>query len=102
MDMKLFDPVASPHGILGVHTTRSLRHLSLFGMLTTSYGNDLLVARQGGIVVSRPIAHRVTTELSVAVGLFNRFAFSLVKVMIFQSTEIQIVGLIWVKMFKTR
>jgi outer membrane protein OmpA-like peptidoglycan-associated protein len=48
-----------------------MRHLSLTGRLTTNYANDLVLGRQGNQVVMRPIAHRLTTELGVAIGLLG-------------------------------
>ncbi len=71
IDVKQFDPVPGPHGILGVHTTRPLAHLSLWAGLTTSYANDLLVGHQGTIRTLRPVAHRMMGELALGLGLFS-------------------------------
>lgn len=70
-DAKLFDPVVSPHGVVGVHKSRVMRHLSLYGRLTTNYANDVFIGQRGGVVVTRPIAHRLSTELGIALGLFD-------------------------------
>lgn len=77
LDAKLFDPVASPHGIIGVHTSRSMRHLSLVGQLTTNYANDILIGRSNTSVAIRPIAHRLTAELGLAFGLLGWLEFGL-------------------------
>ncbi len=71
IDVKLFDPVPSPHAILGVHTSRPMTHMTLWAGLTTSYANDLLVRRQGYDRIMRPVAHRVVGELALSVGLFG-------------------------------
>jgi len=71
IDVKLFDPVPSPHAILGVHTSRPMTHMTLWAGLTTSYANDLLVGHRGDDRIMRPVAHRVVGELALSVGLFG-------------------------------
>lgn len=71
IDVKLFDPVPGPQGILSVHTSLPLEHLALWAGLTTNYANDLLVGRQGSETNLRPVAHRLSGELALGLGLFR-------------------------------
>ncbi|TNE44125.1 MAG: hypothetical protein EP343_30705 [Deltaproteobacteria bacterium] len=71
MDLKHFDPAASPYGLWGLQTSKNLDHLAVFAGLMSNYANDLLVLQQNGAILSRPIQHRITTEVAFAIGLFQ-------------------------------
>ena len=70
-DAKLFDPVPSPYAVLNTHSARMLGHLDLFGGVTFSYANDLLVAETRGRVTRRPIHNRYSSEIGLALGLWG-------------------------------
>lgn len=71
MDLKHYDPVASPYALWGLHTSKNLDHLALFVGLSNYYANDLLVWQQNGNVIARPLQHRIASEVSFAIGLFK-------------------------------
>jgi outer membrane protein OmpA-like peptidoglycan-associated protein len=76
-DLRLFAPVASPDGGLAVPGTRTLGHLVLFGAVQLEYANDLLVGRRGEAIVTRPVAHRASAEVLLALGVLRRLDVSL-------------------------
>lgn len=76
LEIKHYDPVISPYGLWGLHTSRGLRHLAFSVGLLNSSANDLLLVQQG-FVISRPLQHRITSELAAALGLFSWVEMSL-------------------------
>ncbi len=83
----LFDPATGPHGVLAVHTSRSLGHLHLYGGLTTHYANDELVAMSPSGTVARPLHHRAVSELAISLGLFSRLDVSLALPLVLRQTS---------------
>ncbi len=71
MDLKHFDAVPGPYALWGVHTARGLGHLGIFAGLLNNYANDLLVIRGANGYISRPIQHRMTSDIALALGLFR-------------------------------
>ncbi|MCA9524225.1 MAG: OmpA family protein [Myxococcales bacterium] len=76
VDVKVFDPVASPYGLLNVHASKPLDHLGFYLALTTNYANDLLVGLTTDPLATeqtttRPVAHRITMELAATLGILG-------------------------------
>jgi len=73
MDGRLLEPSASPYSVFGVQSSRLMPHLHLYGQVMTDYAKGLLLARRfdTGAVVSQPLAHRLTSEFALGVGLFS-------------------------------
>ena len=76
IDAKLIEPIATPYGMLGVESTKTLGHLQTYAQLASNYGKDLIVLRNRAGIFSRPIAHRVTTELAFGIGIVKQFDLS--------------------------
>ncbi len=62
---------ASEHDLFGVHGARVLPHLAVDASLLTGYAHDELLARFDDRDL-RLIQHRVTTDLAVSLGLYDR------------------------------
>jgi outer membrane protein OmpA-like peptidoglycan-associated protein len=73
LDARTFEAAASPYNLLGTHGSRLMPHLFFFGQIVTDYAKDPLLIRNltTGQIVSRPIAHRLTSEIAFAMGLFS-------------------------------
>ena len=73
LDARTFEAAASPYNLLGTHSSRLMPHLFLYGQIMTDYAKDPLLIRNltTGQIVSRPIAHRLTSEIAFAMGLFS-------------------------------
>ncbi len=79
-DAKWFAPLANPYGLLNVDASRPLSQMEIYAQLSTNYAKNLLIlVNRNEELLGRPIAYRITSELSAGIGLFDRFslAFSL-------------------------
>ena len=82
----LFDPAATPLGILSLHSARPLPHLSVYAGLLGHYTNDALVEGRGDGVFSRPVHHRAVADLALALGLWDRLELSLALPVVLRQT----------------
>ncbi|MCA9513541.1 MAG: OmpA family protein [Myxococcales bacterium] len=77
-DHDLFDPLPSPsRNLLGVATSDVLPHLALEAGLLAHYADDAITvvdAADRGAVVRRAIDSALTLDVSLALGLFDRFS----------------------------
>ena len=67
-----YAPLPGGSGLLGVHEARPLPHLGLVAGLALDYAADELVGETAAGPSARLIGHRVTSELGVGLGLFER------------------------------
>ncbi|MCA9521921.1 MAG: transporter, partial [Myxococcales bacterium] len=71
LDPRIADNALSPNALISHHTSSVLPHLGVFSGVFVDYSNDPLVILNGAELYRRLVAHRVTLEPLVSLGLFN-------------------------------
>ncbi len=83
-----FEPVGSPSSVLNIHNTHIASHNVAQLSLLTHYSHSPYTLSINEEVVSRPIEHRLTSELAGSISLFENFEIGLVVPLIFQQGDI--------------